>query len=209
MTEKAAGSSPCSWTSGKRLSKVSSFATNAQRLCDPGRDVSLSGARQERLDLGESGWRGVSDGEGGRGLVEGEEGCGGPWRRPPRGRSLSEPALEEDSWTSRARRRGDQRVNARKGRRGGGRVGDVGDGGEGGGGGGGGDAVFPDAQIGHHRGEGGWRDGEEQNILEDGGTPGVGGAEGGGGDPVGLLGPVLAGEGGRVPGSERWVGDSG
>lgn len=171
MTEKAAGSSPCSWTSGKQFSKVSSFATNAQRLCDPGRDVSLTGAGQERLDLGESGWRGVSEGEGGRGLAEGEEGCGGPWRRPPRGRSLSKPSLEEDSWTSRARRRGDQRVNARKGRRGG----DVGDGGEGGGGGAGGrDAVFPDAQIGHHRGEGGWRDGEEQNILEDGATPGVG-----------------------------------
>lgn len=119
MTEKAAGSSPCSWTSGKQFSKVSSFATNAQRLCDPGRDVSLTGAGQERLDLGESGWRGVSEGEGGRGLAEGEEGCGGPWRRPPRGRSLSKPSLEEDSWTSRARRRGDQRVNARKGRRGG------------------------------------------------------------------------------------------
>lgn len=109
MTEKAAGSSPCSWTSGKQFSKVSSFATNAQRLCDPGRDVSLTGAGQERLDLGESGWRGVSEGEGGRGLAEGEEGCGGPWRRPPRGRSLSKPSLEEDSWTSRARRRGDQR----------------------------------------------------------------------------------------------------
>lgn len=67
MTEKAAGSSPCSWTSGKQFSKVSSFATNAQRLCDPGRDVSLTGAGQERLDLGESGWRGVSEGEGGAG----------------------------------------------------------------------------------------------------------------------------------------------
>lgn len=56
------------------------------RGCDPGRDVSLTGAQQERLDLGESGWRGVSVGDftvigklgEGVGLAEGEEGCGGP-----------------------------------------------------------------------------------------------------------------------------------
>lgn len=43
-----------------------------------------------------------------------------------------------------------------------------------------------------------WRDGEEQNIPEDGATPG--------GDLVGLLGPVVAR---RVAGSAGWVGDSG
>lgn len=48
--------------------------------------MSLTGAQQERLDLGESGWRGVSVGDftvigklgEGVGLAEGEEGCGGP-----------------------------------------------------------------------------------------------------------------------------------
>lgn len=47
------------------------------RRWGPGRDASLTGARQERSDLGASGWRGVSDGDSTAICKLGEEGPGG------------------------------------------------------------------------------------------------------------------------------------